>query len=57
MWRFVQAYWLANADKAQEMIRAMCRVKNGELSLLALVEDGVFEDNIMYPVALFAEML
>ena len=35
----------------------MCRDKNGKLSIFALVEDGMFEENIMYPVALYAEML
>ena len=35
----------------------MARQKNGELMLTALVEDGMFEENIMYPVALYAEML
>ena len=35
----------------------MNRLKKGELVVSALVEDGMFEENIMYPVALFAEML
>ena len=35
----------------------MYRLKSGDLSIFALVEDGMFEENIMYPVALYSEML
>ena len=57
IWRYIQSAWLANADKAQEMVQLMYREKNGNLPILALVEDGMFEENIMYPVALYSEML
>lgn len=57
MWKRVQDGWIANGDKALEMVRALCRCKNGDLGIFALVEDGMFEENIMYPVALYAEML
>lgn len=57
IWRYIQAQWLAYADKAYEMVREMQRLKNGNLCVYALVEDGMFEENIMYPVALYAEML
>ena len=57
IWRYIQAGWLTNADKAYEMIREMCCTKVGDLCMLALVEDGMFEENIMYPVALYSEML
>lgn len=56
-WRYVQAYWLANADKAQELLKEMARQTDGDLCLFGLVEDGLFEESIMYPVALYAEML
>lgn len=56
-WKFLQAYWLTNADKALEMIKAMTESKQGDLLITALVEDGMFEENIMYPVALYSEML
>ena len=39
------------------MGRELCRLKDGEICLFALVEDGMFEENIMYPVALYSEML
>ena len=57
IWRYIQAGWLTNADKACEMVQEMCRLKDGELCVFALVEDGMFEENIMYPVALYSEML
>ena len=56
-WRYIQAGWLVNADKARLMVQRMKQLKNGNLSILALVEDGMFEDSIKYPVALYAEML
>ena len=39
------------------MIKHMSDLKNGDLLMCALVEDGMFEENIMYPVALYSEML
>lgn len=57
IWRYIQSGWLRHPDAAYEAVRAMCRAKNGELSIYALVEDGMFEENIMYPVALYSEML
>ena len=57
IWRYIQAGWMANADKALDMVNEMIRLKNGNLSVFALVEDGMFEENIMYPAALFSEML
>ena len=56
-WRYVQAGWLVNADKARLMVQRMKQLKNGDLSIFALVEDGMFEESIKYPVALYAEML
>ena len=57
IWRYIQAYWLIRADKALEMVRLMSRAKDRDLVVTALVEDGMFEENIMYPVALYSEML
>jgi hypothetical protein len=57
IWRYIQAAWLANADKAQVAVREICRLKNGDACILALCEDGMFEENIMFPVALYSEML
>lgn len=57
IWRYLQAYWLTNADKACEMIRLMQKCTRGNTCITALVEDGMFEEEIMYPVALYSEML
>lgn len=57
IWRYIQAGWIANADKAYEMVRKMYKIRGGDLCVFALVEDGMFEENIMYPVALYSEML
>ena len=56
-WKFFQAFWLTNANYAQEMIKTMASGKNGDLYITALVEDGMFEENVMYPVALYSQML
>ena len=57
IWRYIQAYWLTYAHKAHEMVKEIYALKNGNLCVFALVEDGMFEENIMYPVALYSEML
>ncbi len=57
IWKYVQAHWLANSDKAYEMVKALCDTKDGNLSVYALVEDGMFEEEIFFPVALYSEML
>ena len=57
IWRYIQAYWLTSAPKAHEMAKALRDFKNGDLFVTALVEDGMFERKIMFPVALYSEML
>ena len=57
IWRYVQAYWLRNADKAYEMIQKIQKQSGGNICLSALVEDGMFESHLYYPVALFGEMM
>ena len=39
------------------MVKLFKDITKGNTSIYALVEDGMFEENIMYPVALFSEML
>ena len=57
IWKYVQAHWLANYGKALEMVKLLCETKGGALSVYALVEDGLFEEEIFFPVALYSEML
>ena len=57
IWKYIQANWIAHADKALEAVRTMRDCKKENLSIYALVEDGMFEENLMWPVALYAQML
>ena len=57
VWKYLQAHWLANGAYALEAVRVMTEAKRGKLTVTALVEDGMLERQIMYPVALYAEML
>ena len=57
IWNMVQAFWISHAAQAQEMVQTLAEAKQGDLILCAVLEDGVFEENIMYPVALYAQML
>lgn len=57
IWKFIQSYWFTNADYARKAVQIMANEKQGELYITALVEDGMFEENIMFPVALFAEIM
>lgn len=53
MWRYLQTYWLRNADYAAQMIRHFG--KNDTITFLA--EDGAIEAYLPYPLALAAEMM
>ena len=55
--RAIVAGWLAHADDVLATVRALAEEKKGDVLVAALVEDGMFEENILYPVALEAEML
>lgn len=56
-WRYSQAYWLANAEVAYDTVKEMYNQTCGDMYICALVEDGMFEESIMYPIALYSEML
>lgn len=56
-WRYVQAYWLRNAAYALDLIRLLVAAKGRELTVQALVEDGMLEGRLWFPVALYSEML
>lgn len=57
IWRYLQSYWFTNSNYVEEAIKLMTDAKRGNLYISALVEDGMFEENIMFPVALYAEIL
>ena len=57
VWKYLQAYWLTNSDKALQMIKTIYQTKSSDAYIYALVEDGMFEDAPLFPVALYSEML
>ena len=57
IWRMAQAFWITHAPQAQEMVRTLAEAKKGDLVLCTLVEDGVFEENVPFAVALYAQMM
>ncbi len=56
-WRYFQSYWITGAPYAAEAVRVMRRASGGDLYIMALVEDGLFEREIPFPVALYSEIL
>jgi hypothetical protein len=55
--KYIQAYWLTSADNVYEIVKTIKDKKSGNASVYALVEDGIFDSYIYYPVALYSEML
>ena len=53
IWKYVQAYWLSNAKYVKEIVEML----DSDTLVSALVEDGLFDEKIWYPVALYAEIL
>lgn len=56
IWKIVQAGWLRNGEYARKTVALMAKEGNCPV-VQALVEDAMFENEIMLPVALFAELL
>ena len=57
IWKYVQAYWLKNAEYARKMINVLYESRNGDLYVSMLLEDGMFEEKLWFSAAVFAEML
>lgn len=55
-WKVIQAAWLKNAVYAQKII-ALIAEKGGVPVVEALVEDAMFEKDVFFPVAVYAELL
>ena len=56
IWKQQQAGWLRNADCVRQIIEAIANGGRNPI-VQALVEDAMFENEIMLPAALYAEML
>ncbi|MBQ8368954.1 MAG: hypothetical protein IJY35_03125 [Clostridia bacterium] len=57
IWHYVQAHWLKTAEVCRAMTEMLMNEKNGELTILALVEDSAFEFQCWFPVLLLGEIL
>ena len=55
-WEILTKGWLKNFEYVRKIIEIIANSKNG-VSVFALVEDGMFENEIKLPPALFAELL
>ena len=56
IWKTLQASWLKNAEYVRKTIKLISD-RETEPIIEALVEDGMLENKIMLPVALYAELL
>lgn len=56
-WRRVNALWLKNGDKAQDVIEVIRKEKQGNTMIQALIEDGAFEEKINLSAAIMAELM
>ncbi len=60
IWRYVQAHWMKSAWYAQTTVRQLCHKKENcptGWTALFLVEDGMFESSLWFPVLLCGEIL
>ena len=55
-WKIIQSAWLKNSDYARRMIEKIATKGNNPI-VEVLVENGMLEGGIPFPVALFAEFL
>ncbi len=56
IWKIIQAGWLKNAEYLRKVVNLAHQNAN-EPIFEALVEDAMFENQIMFPVALYSEIL
>ena len=57
VWRYQNAYWLKNADKARDMMRVLRDETNGNTMVTALIEDGLFEKKINLGAAIMGLLM
>lgn len=56
IWKLQQADWLKNAEYVRRIIETVAKSAKDTV-VQALVEDAMFENKIIFPVALYAEMM
>ena len=57
IWRYQTAYWLENGPYAQQLVEKMHAAQPQDLLITALIEDGMFDGDIPFAAALYADML
>lgn len=57
VWRYQNAYWLKNADKAHTMMNVIQKETNGKTMVAALIEDGLFEEKINLGAAVMGMLM
>ncbi len=57
IFRYQQSYWLQNGKDVCRILRLLAERSGGQAELSGLLEDGLFEERIWLPSALFAELL
>jgi len=57
LWKYLQAYWIKNLKYVQDTVKAIVENNTGRVSIVALVEDGLWEERMWQPVAMYAELL
>ena len=53
IWKYIQAYWISNIDYVADIVKML----DPDTLVGALVEDGLFDIKMWYPVALYSELL
>ncbi len=56
-WDYVNNLWLENYPEALRFFQAILGTSPSRITVLGLIEDGLFEERIQISVALFAEMI
>jgi hypothetical protein len=56
-WDFVNRLWLQNYPEAVSFYRQIRNCTSATMTVLALIDDGLFEERIQFSAALFAEMI
>lgn len=57
IWKYVQSGWLSYSEYAARAIKLMAERKKGDLYITGLIEDGMFEESVMMPAAIYSELL
>lgn len=56
LWKVIQASWIKNAVFVQAMVSEILEKANNPI-IEAVLEDSMFENEIMYPAALYSELI